>query len=152
MQRLTALAVTLKDKKLGLQLGALFSLFSFDEVGMGFSIAHFVQRVCGEGVWRKRLDQGASALPFAPAVACLACLLLKEFLRAGLPHVRRHVQHCVIAPLALGEIPTITFEAVCKCYFPYAEPDLKPRWSIPCSVLETSLSPIPLPLSIYLMF
>lgn len=40
--------------------------------------------------------------------------------------MQRRVQHCVLAPLAVGEIPATTFEAVCKCHFPYAEPELNP--------------------------
>lgn len=92
---------------------------------MDFSTALFEWWVCGEGLWRKQLDQGTSALPFAPAVAHPACPLLKEFLRAGLPHVQRHMQHCEI-PLAAGEIPATTSEAVCKHHFPYAESELNP--------------------------
>lgn len=82
--------------------------------------------LCSGSVGREQLDQGTSALPFAPAVAHPASLLLKEFLRAGLPHVQRHVQHCVLAPLESGEIPATTFEAICKCHFAYAEPELNP--------------------------
>lgn len=93
---------------------------------MDFSAALFVPWVCGKGVWRKQLDQGTSALPFPPAVARPAWLLLEDFLRAGLPCAERHVQHCVLAPLAVGEVPATTFEAVCRRRFPYAVSELNP--------------------------
>ena len=105
---------------------------------MDFSAALFVWWVCVEGVWRQQLDQGRPDpdLLSSSKQVCLTCGDICSIV--------------VLAPLRAGEIPAAAFEAGCKYLLPHAEPELNPRWSILCSVLEASLSPIPLPLRMLL--
>lgn len=112
---------------------------------MDFSAALFVRGVCGEGVWRKQLDQGRPALPAASAMARSAWLLLEELLKAGLPRVRRHRQRCCVSSSESRWNPSDHFWSWLQTPPSSCWAWTKPRLSSPYGVLEASLSPVPLP-------
>lgn len=148
LQILAPLAVAVKDKMLGLQLSALFSLFSFAEVGMGFFTALFVQWVCREGA------AGSGHICIALCSCCgtpcqppikgisqsrfASCAEARAALCVSSSGIRWNPSHHFWSYLQMP---------LCLCWA-----WIKPRWSIPCSILETSLSPILLLLFISLMF
>ena len=104
----------------------------------------------GLGVWRKQPDQGRPALPSASAMARSAWLLLEEFLAAGLPRVRRRMRRCCVCSSESSWNPSAHFWSQLQKPPCSSWAWTQPRLSILCSVLEASLSPVPLPLRMLL--